>query len=226
MPSLSTSGSTDLYLNVEGVGSYSATIPYNITLIGLREATNLIELGVARAVEWFVSEYMHLRFDPRYARMHLGYKILGSTWRKKQRRAERGKPDAINPNVWSGETKRSVESNTRVVTTAKGGRTKLTIGARIVFNYPGYVNQQQGGMTRQCLQKITTSEAGRIAKHFFEEMSAMASRFVSSTTMTRLGTISTRTSAAQVDELNFGRTSRSTVIVSRKSAAGGSYGGA
>lgn len=205
-------GTTDLYFNIDGVGSWNATIPHNIAALGGRQATDLLELAVARAGEYFIKGYMKLRFNPSYARINLGYKITPGTQANKTRRARKF-ADAANPNVWTGTTKNLALTTSRVETRAKGGRTKMTIVGNIRQSRPGYVNAN--GVTGPVLDKITKDEGRRMADVFFKEVAAMASRFTITSTTTRKGVVKTRTSASTQDSVEFGRTSRASAIVKR-----------
>lgn len=217
MPTPASDGTTNLYLTISGVGQWSSTIPYDITLIGSRAATEIVELSVARAIEWFLENYMPLRFNPGYARANLGYQILGSTWKKKMRRASHGYPGAVNPNVWSGATRQAALMGSRPETRAIGGRTSMTVGAVIRMNLPGYINQQRSGVTRKVMDTITSAEGQKIANQFFKEVATAASRFNVETIATRGGKLKVRTSAAPGDVAQFGRSSRATIITQRRS---------
>jgi len=211
------SSSTPLYLRIDGAGVWSTTIPYDITEVGTRAATDMLELAVAQAVEWFIDAYMPMRFNRGYAREHLGYKILGSTYLKKLRRSEKLNRDAIDPNVWTGATKRAALF-ARPETRAVGGRRQMTIGCRIRMNLPSYLNQQRGQVTNQVLRKITKDEGAKIATHFFQAVIDMVSRYERTSTMTRDGKIKVRTSLSKSSQSQVGRTNRATFIANRRAS--------
>ena len=213
MASTTGNGSTDLYFNVAGVGSYLATVPGDLASVGGQQATKVIELAVARTYEWFIEKYMPLRFQG-YARAMLGYSVAAGTMKKKANRARSLNKDAIDPNVWTGATKAAAMA-TRIETVATGGTTKMTVTAKARMHTPQYVDQGRNQVTRKVLSQITATEAQRMADYFFALVKDSMSQFVTETTTTKRGIIKTRVSPGQADVSQFGRSSRSTVIASR-----------
>lgn len=210
--------STTFTLVAPGLGHWSKTLPVSFQDFTPREKTSAIELALARAFEWFIDGYMRLRFDPFYARRNLGYEILGSTWRKKKRRAERLNASAINPNVWTGNTEKMATTFSRVSTRAIGGRTKMNIGAKIVIPTPGYINQQRGQVTNRTLRTITRDEARRIADRYFDEIAKILSSYELSSIKTRSGKLKLRFGPGREDSAQFGRTNRQSMIAQRKAS--------
>lgn len=217
MPAVAGNGSTDLYLVIEGAGSWAVTVPGDLTIVGERQATQIIESAVSSAVVWFISEYMPLRFNAGYARMHLGYQILGSTWKKKQTRSRTVNADAILPNVWTGQT-RVAALAARPETFGIGGAKQMTVGCNIRMKLPGYVNQQRGQVTNRTLRTITPAEGERIARRFFDNVVGMMSRVSNQTYITRDGRLRSRMAAAQSDQAAFGRFSRTTILAARRAS--------
>lgn len=202
------------YFNVAGIGAWQHPCPGNLESLPPRQLSQLIETCVADAVDWFISNYMKLRFEP-YARAELGYSIAGNTFKKKRRQA-RTYADAVLPNVFTGETRDAVLSSARPVTRAIGGRTKARIGWFIKFNAPQKINQQSTQVTNKILRTITATEAQRMAQRFFELLEAAASRVLVEVTVTRGGALKTRGMSSSKDIANFGRSSRSTVLLQRR----------
>jgi hypothetical protein len=211
--------SSDLYLAIEGAGRWSATIPYSLDSVPPTVATDVLELSLGEAVEWFIANYMDLRFHPFYARRNLGYVIQQKTWLKKQRRSRVYNKDAVLPNVWTGNTRDAAKAS-RAETRAVGGRRSRVVGAKIRMNLPGYINQQRSKITNKVLRTITPDEGKRVADHFFKAVAEKASRFVEVEKKTRKGTIVSRT-AAPSDVAQFRRTNRATIIATRGVANAG-----
>jgi hypothetical protein len=201
-------------LVIDGVGHWNTTIPYDVTSVGTKDATSVLETGLAQSVQWFIDEYMPLRFHPGYARQYLGYTILGSTYRKKQIRSHRLNKDAINPNVWTGETQKAA-LGARPETHAVGGRRSLKVGCTIRMRLPGYINQQRTQVTNNVLRKITKDEGRRIAEHFFKNVADMSARFEVAPVVSR-GKKAVNLRVNRQDSANFGTTTRGSVIVTRK----------
>lgn len=207
--------STDLYIGIDGCGRWSATIPYGLESISGRvETTKILELAITRATEWFIREYMPLRFNAGYARSQLGYSILARSFKKKQRRANRHYADAILPNVWTGETRRAAMA-AHPETTATGGRRSMRVNCKIRMNLPGYVNMQPSQVTNQTLRNITAAEGARIAAKFFAEVSAIAANMQ---LMIDNKTGKMFMGASFSDRASFGSMSRQTILSIRRSA--------
>ena len=204
-------------LQISGVGSWSAMLPTDLRLLKPRPRTDLLELCLARAVEWFIQAYMPLRFNPGYAASELGYYPTNSTIRRKKDESFRYH-DAVLPNVWHGATRKAALETSHVQTVAIGGRTSGAVRARIVMVLPGYVNQQSSQLTNKTLRKITPREGERIAKRFFQEITTASANIVTEVTQTREGKIFSRSAIGSEDAAQIGRTSRSTIIMQRKSA--------
>lgn len=205
------------FFSVVSVGIWQYPCPDNLAYLPPRQLSQLIETCVDEAVTWFIGAYMKLRFEP-YAKDQLGYSITAGTYGKK-RRQSRIYSDANKPNVFTGETRDAVLSSARPVTRAIGGRTKPRIGWFIKFNAPQKINQQSTQVTNRTLRTITSIEAQRMAKRFFESLEAAAARVLIETVEGRGGKLKTRAAASSKDIANFGRTSRSTVTIPRKVSA-------
>lgn len=215
---------TDVYCNVQsdaGIYSFSQALPIDMSGLSPRDATSLIESALAASMEFFLKEYMPFRFHAGYARGELGYHILPSTWKKKIRQARVANPQATMPNVFTGATKLAVLGSTYVETTALGGRNSQTVRATLRIPAPSYLNAQRTQVTNKCLRAITAREAKSIATHFFKNVVDIMSRATTTVVTTKSGTIVPRTSVAKVDAAGFGRTSRSTILASRKGVASG-----
>jgi hypothetical protein len=204
------------YFNVFGVGAWQHPIPENLAVLPKRQLSQLIEVCVGDAVDWFIQGYMKLRFQP-YAKSELGYTVTSKTYGKKRRQA-RIYADAALPNVFTGETRDSVLASARPVTRAIGGRTKPRIGWFIKFNAPNKINQQSTQVTNKVLRTISSVEAQRMAQRFFELLEAAASRVLVEVVEGRGGKLANRAAASSKDIAKFGRTSRSTVVLARKAA--------
>lgn len=220
MATLAGNGTTDLYFGVVGVGMWHSTASGNLTSVGERQATEVLNLATVRAVEWFIGAYMKLRFNTGYATEELGYWVVPSTWKKKKYYS-RFNPEAMQANVYTGKTKTDVLNTARPVTRAIGGRKQMQIGCTIAMSIPKYVNFQSSQVTNRVLNKITATEGQRIATHFFTEVQALMSRFVSSPIKTRGGwSVGVRASAADASQFaTAGR--RNPTAPTRQSAAGG-----
>ncbi len=185
------------YFRIDGVGSWQAPAPEPLRLIPPGERSRLIEVATARALEWFLKAYGHLRFEG-YAKSELGYAVTAGTFKQKRRRALQY-PDAIQPNVWTGETRKAFMATARPVLRAVGGRNQPRIAGSIVMNLPSYVNEQRSQVTNKTLRKISPTEGARIAEKFFAELNAVASRITVDSVATRTGRIIPRSAANALD---------------------------
>jgi hypothetical protein len=217
-------GTTSLFLTAQGLGTKTATIPYDIGQLDAQQATKVIELAVGLAMGYFQESYLRLRFEP-YARVKLGYRITPSHERAK-RRESRVNADAKNPNVWTGDTKRMVLTSSYVETQATGGkgtRSSKSATARLRIRTPGYINQQKGQITNSVLSKMTAEEFSRVADKFFkivaDMMATVTTRFDPNYTG-RGRTQPIRPLVGEQFRRQFGVSSRSTILAQRRSAAG------
>ena len=203
---------TDFWINVKSgplnaqtvVLSQSLTTPHNLRAGGDRMATDIIKLAMTRTLEWFVQEYMPLRFS-NAARYVLGYKVAAKTEAKKRRMAGKTDSNGRNialdanlPNVWTGDT-REAALKARSVTSAVGGATSGTITSRVVIAH--HVPQGRNLVTNMCVTKVTPFEAKRIAEVFKAAVDAIAATVVVVSRTTRAGTVKTRASMADVDKV-------------------------
>jgi hypothetical protein len=216
-----TSGSTELFFNVEGVGFWSQTIPYDLTGVKASDVTALVAASMTDVGKWFVKEYMPLRFNPGYARAQLGYKITPKTYKAKQWRANTLNADAINPNVWTGETQKAAMA-TWPTTSAAGGTRSGKVNMKLRMRLPQHANNStRNTITRETLSKITPIEAERMARRFFKLMLEAASRVSTTVVATRTGKLVPRSAVSPQDRAMFGQSSRATLTAARSSAKGG-----
>lgn len=204
----------EVAISIAGVLTRRALLPSRLHLLDPKDRTGLLELCLARAVEWFMREYMPLRFNAGYARAELGYVIKGKTRRIKAEAAKQY-PDAILPNVRSGETRRDVLSHTSIETKAVGGAKSGQVVAKIKLHLPGYITQAYS-LTGNILSKITATEAERIAKRFFEEIVSASERIQD---MPDLRDSKFTNRVDPYDASQIGRTNRATIIAQRNSMA-------
>jgi hypothetical protein len=220
-----TSGTTDLFFYVDGVGFWSQTIPYDLSGVKASDITALVGVMMADTGKWFLKEYMPLRFNPGYARAQLGYKILAKTYKAKERRARTLNADAINPNTWTGETRKAAEAawpETSAVSGTRSRKVKMKIRMRL----PQYVNNStRNTVVRNTLSKVTAIEAERMARRFFKLMADAASRVTVITTTTRGGKTVSRPTVSQQDQALFGSSSRMTLTAARASSKQGAQRG-
>ena len=215
---------TDLFCNVQsegGVYSFSQSLPVDMSVLTPQDRRNVVESALGQSVQFYIKEYMPFRFHPGYARGELGYQILPSTWRKKQRRARAVNPEATLPNVFTGATKQAVLSGTYVETAGIGGKLSPLVRATIRIPAPSYLNAQQTQVSNKCIRRVTAREAKSIADHYFKNVVAIMSRATTASVKTKGGKLVPRTSMAKSDAVLFGATSRVTILAARKGVASG-----
>lgn len=203
-----------VYLNVLGVGTYSANIGVEVGLLSNRDRSDLMKSCLTQAVDDFIMEYMPKRFQKAYATFDLGWKVKPDTYRKKQRRARRY-PEAANPNTWTGDTKRMVMSS-RLDVRSVGGATKGEVAGKIKYQMPGYINQQRSQITNDTVRKITAREGKWIADKFFSYMASVANR-VQMNFEGRDATFRVRGSLSEYDRARMQFTSRASQVQPRNS---------
>jgi hypothetical protein len=167
-------GSSSVFLNVNNVGMFSSVIPYSFADYPAGVVSELLKAAIHETTQWFIEKYMPLRFNASYARLRLGYVIANDTMRKKQRRARDVYPEAVLPNVWTGETRKIVQSTTPR-TSRVGKIADLIVKSRIQPRMPGYVNLQRSQITNKVMKTITPQEAKRVAEVFFEKVASKMS---------------------------------------------------
>lgn len=190
----------------------SRTVPYDLSAVGPRQATDIIKLASARAMEAFIQRRLPDRFTG-YAMRVLGYSVAPETWAKK-RRFQRYNPEAIKPNVYTGRTKREVLANSRAQTTAVGGARSMKVATK--FIHPR-VPHGRTVITEKVLQTIVANEAMEMAEVFFTEIMAMAQTIGKRNVVTRNGKISVRSSVTPAVAQQFGRANRATSSNTRSS---------
>lgn len=201
------SSGDNIALSIAGVGNWSAMLPTRLNELPKRSQTEIIELCIARALEWWIATYLPMRFKMGYATSQLGYRIYTKNYNHQ------------DANVKTGATREMVMQTAHVETVATGGRLSGTISAKIVMRTPQYINRQAYQTTNKCLRQITPYEGGRIAKMFFYEVVSANGRLVPSTVRTRSGTFQPRQSLGYFDASQVGRTNRATIIQQRRSLA-------
>ncbi len=214
-PKTTTSGD-EIAISIAGVVTRRYLLGTRLRFLPAQERTRALELCLARAVEWWIATYLPLRFNAGYARRELGYQIKGSTRRIKEQAAKHN-PDAILPNVRSGETRNDVLSSARVVTKAVGGARSGQVKSNVSIRVPGYITRAYS-LTGNILAKITKSEGEKICDKFAAEVQAISDRMDFSVD-TRDGTAQSRAAVGSYDASMLGRTNRATIAAQRASMA-------
>ena len=214
-PRFTTSGD-EVAISIAGVVTRRALLASNLSRLPPRMRTEALELCLARAVEWWVANYLPLRFNAGYARRELGYTIKEKT-RKIKAIAARTHPDAALPNVRTGETRKDVLASTRVITKAVGGSSSCQVKAMVNMSMPGYITKAYS-LTGNILAKITIAEGDKICRKFFEEIMAISERMVPAVD-TRSGAFVSRGTLDSYDQTQLGRTNRATITAQRTSMA-------
>lgn len=207
----------ELTISIAGVVTRRFLLASRLRYLPPKERTQVLELCLARAWEWWIATYLPLRFNPGYARRELGYQIKEKTRRIKAH-AARTNPDAILPNVRSGETRRDVLASTRVITKAVGGARSAQVKANITMRMPGYITQAYS-LTGNIMAKITIAEGEKICARFAEEVVAISQRFTMAAVDTRDGQFENRATIGAYDAGQLGRTNRATITAQRASMA-------
>lgn len=207
----------EIAIGIVGVVTRRYLLGTTLYRLSPKQRTDVLELCLARTMEWWIANYAPLRFNPGYARRELGYEIKGSTWRIKQEAAKKY-ADAILPNVRSGETRRDFLASLGVVTKAVGGAKSGQVTGKISWRLPGYITASMS-LTGNVLAKIPRSEGERICDHFAQEVTDISSRF-QSFAATRNGVHETRSTVGAYDATQLGRTNRATITAQRQSMAG------
>jgi hypothetical protein len=204
-------------ITIVGVATKTAMLSTNLPKMEPRERTQILELCLVRALEWFWTNYGPLRFTG-YAKAELGYEVLPSTYKRK-RSQSRHFPDATLPNVFTGATRDAAKNMWRVETKTKGGaKSSMAQGKIVLSNIPGYA-AGPSRVTGKVLTKISAREGGYICDRFFAEVLSASERMSESVT-TRNGKFIPRSTAGQSDANQYGRASRATFVAMR--STGGS----
>jgi hypothetical protein len=220
-----TSGTTDLFFYVDGVGFWSQTIPYDLSGMNPSEVTALVAAMMADTGKWFIKEYMPMRFHPGYARAQLGYKIKAKTIKEKQRRARNVNADAINPNTWTGETRKAAEAAWPETSAVTGTRSRK-VNMKIRMRLPQHANNSSTNrITRETLSKVTQIEAERMARRFFKLMLDAASRVSTTVVHGRGKKLVPRFTLSQQDQKLLGSSSRATLTAARAASKRGAQRG-
>jgi len=203
----------EVAITIQGVITRRSFIGGLLRYLTPRERTQILELCLARALEWFWMEYGKLRFQG-YAKVELGYRITRKTQYIKQEAAKKN-PDALLPNVRSGETRSDALNNWHVETRPVGGALSGLVIGVIKVQMPGYISGSST-KTGEILSKITELEGERICMRFFAEVMSASQRFNTSVT-TRNGRMIPRATAGSSDAGMLGRSSRATFLTMRQS---------
>jgi hypothetical protein len=206
----------EIVISIAGViAQRSALLGTRLRFLSAKDRTSVLELGLARTLEWFWTGYGKLRFKKGYPSIYLGYHIKKVT-KELKRIAALTKPDAILPNVRSGETRTQVEDQFSVVTRNVGGKASSMVRGKIHFPVPGYIIGGKNRVTGLVLSTISKGEGECICARLFVEISDLASRVVVRSTMTRKGVIEPRASVGKYDASQLGRSNRATITQQRR----------
>ena len=207
----------EVSITIVGVITRRALLATRLRFMYPRERTQLLELCLARALEWFWTAYGPLRFTA-YAKAELGWSVLPNTYKKKKAYARKN-PDAILPNVMTGATREAATKQWCVETKSMGGAESSTSQGKIVLSgIPGYA-AGPSRKTGKVLATITAREGGYICDRFFKEVMIASERTTMFAT-TRNGEFIPRATGGQDDAGQYGRSSRATFVAMRSTGGG------
>jgi hypothetical protein len=209
--------STDLYYNIDGLTGFTKKIPYDMTVLDARDASDVLKLAAARAMEWFIKNRLPDRFTG-FA-FSLGYSANPNTWARKKQFARDYNPEAIKPNIMTGRAKMEILNGARVQTVGIGGAKSGNVRAKLIYQgKPSYLNAQTSGVTNRVLETILPKEAAQMADVFFNDVAASMSTVALRNVVNRQGNkITRRISVAPEISQQFGRTTRATLTTARNS---------
>lgn len=195
--------------------SWERDLPHEFGLLSTSARKLVLQSATQGAMDYWIAKYLPMKFT-KYVEVAGGYTVAASTRRQKRRRARAEYPDAILPNVWTGETRAAARS-----ARFEGRGTSTRYTGKVVMNLPSYVNYNP--ITNQTVRSITQGEGNAIAARFFQLVEAILATSDYRIKRERGWNyrITPGTIERVVQSVNGGRVQRSTAGGAQRQSAGG-----